>query len=237
MSKKSFFYRVKPMGKLNTLSFMTILFGGCFYWLSYLCFDQPIAYAFHHLSHDGTLYTFYKSITFLGDEKIALIFIGISFVIAMAMLFRQRYRVLANNLLYMATAMLVAIILEVTTKYLLGRYRPALLFQQGLYGFHYLSHEFLMHSTPSGHATRCFVFVTACSLIFRRLTPIFILLGLLVCLSRLALEFHYLSDVLFGALLGMLVALWVAKIYCSVTIVSLPRRTSTKSHHRLYMAR
>ncbi|MBA2654678.1 MAG: phosphatase PAP2 family protein [Gammaproteobacteria bacterium] len=216
------------MSRLNKTSLTALLLGGGFYWLSFNFFDQPLAYAFHHLAHNGTAFSFYQSVTLLGDPRFAVLFTVLSFLISITILFRDPQSKLANNLLFIAIAMLAAIFLETSLKFLLGRYRPELLFQEGLYGFHYLSHQFLMNSTPSGHTTRMFVLVTGCSLVWKRLTPVFILVGLLVCLSRLALEFHYLSDVIFGALLGTLVTLWVAKIYYSMTI-SNPTFASLKS--------
>lgn len=208
------------MSRLNKISLLTLFFGSCFYWVSFSFLDQPIAHLFHHQPHIGISYAFYQAVTLLGDARFAMVFTILSFLIAITVLFRHPQNKLANNLLFMGISMLAAIFLETSLKFLLGRYRPELLFQEGLYGFHYLSHQFLMNSTPSGHATRVFVFVTGCSLIWKRLTPFFLLLGLSVCLSRLALEFHYLSDVVFGALLGSFVTLWIAKIYYSMTISS-----------------
>jgi membrane-associated phospholipid phosphatase len=201
------------MSKLNKTTFLLILFGTGFYWLSYAFLDKPIAYFFHDQTTTGMAHDFFQAITLLADPKIAISFILISLIIALPLLLKQSRNKLASNLLWVSIAMVLAICLETSLKYLLGRYRPQLLFQDGLYGFHYLSHQFLMNSTPSGHATRFFVFVTGFSLIWQRLAPLFILFGILVCASRLVLQFHFLSDVVFGALLGLLVTLWTAKIY------------------------
>lgn len=206
------------MNKLNKITLVSILLGSGFYWFSYYYIDQSLAILFHHASHTDFLYNFSQAITYLGAPKVSFAFIIISFIIAMSILFKQPQNKLANNLLFMGLAMTAAIFFATVFKYFLGRYRPELLFQQGLYGFHYSTHQFLMNSTPSGHATRIFVFVTALCLIWRKGSPLFIALGVLVCLSRLVLEFHYLGDVVFGSLLGSLVTLWIAKVYYSLTI-------------------
>ncbi len=206
------------MAKLNKLSLFTVLLGSSFFWFSFTFIDQPIANAFHHFSHKTNFYSFFQFITLLGDSKLSFAFTLISFLVASCVLFKKPQHKLANNLLFMGLAMIGAIFIDTSMKYLLGRYRPELLFQQGLYGFHFLSHQFLMNSTPSGHATRIFVLATGFSLAWKKITPIFILLGLLVCFSRLVLEFHYLSDVVFGGLLGSFITLWVAKIYYSLTL-------------------
>lgn len=210
------------MSKLKKTSVITLLFGTCFYWVSFTFLDKPIANSFHYISHNTLAYSFFESISLLGGSQVSIAFMLVSFAFAIFILFRQPQNKLANHLLFMALAMVAAIFLETTLKYLLGRYRPELLFQQGLYGFHFLSHQFLFNSTPSGHATRFFVLVTGLSLWWRRFTPLFILLGLLVCFSRLILEFHYLSDVVFGALLGTFATLWICKIYYSLILTSSP---------------
>lgn len=208
------------MSNLKKTTLFTLLFGTCFYWCSFTFFDKPIANSLHNIAHNGYTYDFFQIITLLGSPKLSFAFTLVSFVFAIFVLFRQPQNRLANHLLVMALAMVAAIFLETTLKYLLGRYRPELLFQQGLYGFHFLSHQFLFNSTPSGHATRFFVFVTGLSLWWRKLTPLFVTLGLMLCVSRLILEFHYLSDVIFGALLGSFATLWISKIYYSLTLSS-----------------
>jgi membrane-associated phospholipid phosphatase len=208
------------MSNLKKITFYTFLLSACFYWISFAFFDKIIANEFHYMPHTGFLYPFCQFITLLGSPKTDFIFTVVSFILAVFVLYKQPQNRLANHLLLMALAMVVAIFLETTLKYLLGRYRPEMLFQQGLYGFHYLSHQFLLNSTPSGHTTRIFVLVTGFSLMWKRLSPFFIILGLMVAFSRVVLEFHYLSDVVFGAMLGTFATLWISRIYKSLTIAS-----------------
>lgn len=206
------------MANLKKTSLLILLFGTCFYGLSYHFLDKLIAQSLHTLSNPKLIYPFFQVITFLGDAKFSFGFTLISFILAMLVLFKNPQNRLANHLLFIALAMVLAIFLETGFKYLLGRYRPELLFQQGLYGFHFLTHRFAFNSSPSGHATRIFVLVAGFSLLWKRMLPVFVLIGLLVCLSRLVLELHYLSDVVFGAILGTLATLWTAKAYYSLTI-------------------
>lgn len=208
------------MSNLKKTTLYALLVTSCFYWVSFNFLDKSIADAFHYMPHTGYLYPFCQVITLLGSAKTGFVFTLVSFVLAIFVLLKQPQNKLANHLLIMALAMVVAIFLETTLKYLLGRYRPEMLFQQGLYGFHYLSHQFLLNSTPSGHTTRFFVLVTGFSMMWKRLSPIFILLGLAVAFSRIVLEFHYLSDVVFGAMLGTFATLWIGRIYHSLTIAS-----------------
>lgn len=206
------------MANLTKISLSTMILGTLFYWVSFILIDQPVANLFHHQSHQATSYLFFQSITLLGDPKVCLMFVIVSLLIAFCVLLKRPQNRFANTLLFLGLAMVLAIFIESFLKYLLGRYRPELFFQQGLYGFHFLSHKFLLNSSPSGHTTRFFVFVTGLSLIWRKITPLLILLGVLVAYSRLILEMHYVSDVFFGAITGTLVTLWTAKIYYSITV-------------------
>ena len=67
----------------------------------------------------------------------------------------------------------------------------------GLYGF------------PSNHAANSFALAFIFSFFYRRLTAIFFLVATIVCLSRVYLGKHYLSDVVGGAIFGVLVAVFV----------------------------
>ncbi len=206
------------MQKLNQFTLISLILGSVFYFFSYSFLDLPIAKFFHDLPHTYFVYTLYPAGTLLGSTKFALAFIVLSLFCSVCILFKKPQSKFANLLLAAGIALIVAIIVDGSLKFLLGRYRPIFFFQQGLYGFHYLSFLGSMHSTPSGHATHAFVLATGLSLIWKRLIPVFVLLGLFVCLSRLALEFHYLSDVIFGSLLGTLITLWVAKFYSCMTL-------------------
>ena len=92
-------------------------------------------------------------------------------------------------------------------KFFFKRKRPA-----GEWGEIYRSTD--PHSFPSGHAARAFMIATLGTL----LAPgwLALLLGLwapLVALSRVLMGVHYLSDVIAGAVLGILVAFFGLQIY------------------------
>ncbi|MBL8097556.1 MAG: phosphatase PAP2 family protein [Anaerolineales bacterium] len=70
------------------------------------------------------------------------------------------------------------------------------------------------HSFPSGHAARAFMIAVLATL----LTPLWLALALwlwapLVAFSRVTMGVHYLSDVIVGAMLGILVAFFGLQIY------------------------
>jgi undecaprenyl-diphosphatase len=67
------------------------------------------------------------------------------------------------------------------------------------------------HSMPSGHAATSFAGAVMLSAIFRRATPLLLLLAAAIAFSRVYVGVHYPADVLAGAALGAVWALgWLA---------------------------
>lgn len=112
-------------------------------------------------------------------------------------------------LFYICVSCAVAIVVGEGLKILLARYRPVMLFEQGLYGLHFLSTKWQLNSTPSGHTLRAFALMTALALLFPRGRVLFLAVATLVGISRVAVTAHYPGDVLFGAFIGFFSALWV----------------------------
>ncbi|NOH04745.1 MAG: phosphatase PAP2 family protein [Chloroflexi bacterium] len=103
---------------------------------------------------------------------------------------------------------LAAVVLVV--KFLVGRKRP-----EGEWGGIYRNTD--PNSFPSGHAARAFLI----AVVGTALAPTWLALALwvwapLVALSRVAMGVHYLSDVLAGAVLGIVVALLGLQFYPSL---------------------
>jgi membrane-associated phospholipid phosphatase len=64
-------------------------------------------------------------------------------------------------------------------------------------------------SMPSGHATSAFAAAVAIGLIWPRLRPLRMIYALIIAVSRVVLDAHYLSDVIAGAFVGSMGALIV----------------------------
>jgi undecaprenyl-diphosphatase len=67
-------------------------------------------------------------------------------------------------------------------------------------------------SFPSSHAANAFALAVLFARRWRRGAPAFLGLALIVAISRVYLNRHYASDVVFGALLGAAIALAVARL-------------------------
>jgi membrane-associated phospholipid phosphatase len=69
-----------------------------------------------------------------------------------------------------------------------------------------------LQSFPSGHTTTAFALATSLALIYTHARGYFFLLAMLVGLQRVITQAHYPSDVLVGAMIGMLGAACVATV-------------------------
>jgi undecaprenyl-diphosphatase len=117
------------------------------------------------------------------------------FVLALIFIFlpKREYRILA--ILLFACLTITYYSVDVL-KHLVARPRPYI----ALAGAHILERA-KDFSFPSGHATQAFAAAAIFASFFRK-RAVFFTLAALVCLSRVYLGVHYVSDVIAGALLG-----------------------------------
>ena len=115
-------------------------------------------------------------------------------------------------MLYCCLAVCVTMLLGETLKWIMGRYRPVMLFEHHLYGFSFFASEGNLHSFPSGHTFRIFSAMTALFLVFPKARLWFFGLAGLVGISRVLVTRHFPGDVVAGAFLGVFCALWVWRI-------------------------
>lgn len=166
--------------------------------------------------HDNWAHTWvprvgaYISYLARGNFINLLIAAGFIFVIIIDPGLKKKW---SGHLLFICTAGAVAIIIGDSLKYLLGRYRPVMLFEKDLYGLHFFSSKWASLSTPSGHTVRAFSLLTAVSLLYRRFAVVLLSLAALIGVSRVMVTAHYPSDVLFGAFIGIFTALWAYKYF------------------------
>lgn len=95
-------------------------------------------------------------------------------------------------------------------KHLVGRARPKLLDSMGVFHFDVFSIKASLASFPSGHATSAFAAAATLGLMLPPVRVPLFLLASLVGVSRVAVGAHYLSDVVAGAVLGLVFTLGLA---------------------------
>jgi membrane-associated phospholipid phosphatase len=108
-----------------------------------------------------------------------------------------------------ALAFASAGLLEFTIKHLVGRPRP----DAGLPGVFALGPTFApdLDSFPSGHATSVFAVATVFAAFYPRLATPLYGLAAVIALGRVYLERHYVSDILAGVLIGVVIAAYLVR--------------------------
>lgn len=114
------------------------------------------------------------------------------------------WAVLFTGMALAASAALVDIL-----KIAFGRFDPSFLADEGSYGFAWIQAKPGMLSFPSGHASTSAAIATALSLMWPRARAVLIAVGGTAVAARAAQPAHFLSDVIAGAGLGVMVTVWV----------------------------
>lgn len=132
-----------------------------------------------------------------------------------------------HNLARWAFAMIAAVggsgIVVNLLKMAVGKTRPRLLFEEGRLGFEPFTYGHAFNSFPSGHATTsaAAAVILACAL--PRWRWVFLPAGFLLALTRVAIQAHYLSDVLAGFALGTACAILVFTVWRARWPASVPQ--------------
>jgi lipid A 4'-phosphatase len=186
--------------------------------VSVVFFDRPVAQFFHAQSE--TLHRIFRFITNFGLAKwylvgAAALWAGLHLAARM-----PRYAALAHRLdaysylpLYFFATLAAAGLAVDVLKGVFGRARPKLLFADGQYGFFFWSAHADYWSFPSGHTANAVAIAIALSAIWPRFLPLYVVFALLIGLSRIVITAHYLSDVIMGAYVAVVVARYVALVF------------------------
>jgi lipid A 4'-phosphatase len=107
-------------------------------------------------------------------------------------------------------------------KVVFGRARPKLLFAAGTYDFTWLGLGANYWSFPSGHAATAAALMTALWCLWPRHLLFYIALAAMVAASRVVIGAHYLSDVVMGAFIAVLVTRALAALFVHFKALPLP---------------
>ncbi len=120
-------------------------------------------------------------------------------VLLVAALYLGGYR---KEALVLAVVLLVTNVVTYGLKYFIARPRPSDLG---------IAPE-AEPAFPSGHTSNAFAFATTLSYYHRRAAPLLFAWALLIAFSRVFLGFHYFTDLLGGAAVGIVISLVITKI-------------------------
>ena len=125
---------------------------------------------------------------------------------------------------YLFFAVLFAVLCGELLKYIIGRSRPFVGGDANAFYYQHFAGNPAFESLPSGHATTAFALAFAVSAVWRQMTLFMFVFAVLICISRVVLLAHHPSDVVAGALTGiigaMIVQYWFAARRLGFKIVS-----------------
>lgn len=168
---------------------------------SFFFIDKPLAIYFHQMDM-RTNATFLYILTALGKWKYA---VAAFFLAALFFKWVVKKPVLEKKFWYLFACVSLVNLVNLVIKISLGRARPDLLFSNNEYGFYWFKFTDLYWSCPSGHAVTITAIAAGLGVLLPRYFYIFLLCVLCVTATRVFLYYHYLSDVLMGFYLSMLV--------------------------------
>ena len=155
-----------------------------------------------------------------GESGWILIPAAVLFVVTALVALLVRWK-LMRTMLWQFTSLYAFIFLGVglpslfTTlvKRLVGRGRPVHFDDTGLLGFHTNSFDWTYQSFPSGHATTAFALAAVIGFASERWFYPMLLLASFIGLSRITLGVHYPTDVIAGAIVGLIGAYAVRWVF------------------------
>jgi membrane-associated phospholipid phosphatase len=169
--------------------------------LSYIYIDKALATYFHQLDLRTNIHAL-SLLTALGQwiaYVVLFLFAGLYFrFIRVNSVYEARSWYLLGCLV---VANLVCLVVKVT----LSRARPDLLFASNEFGFYWFKLKSAYWSFPSGHTTTVVSLAVGLGVLFPRYFYVALTVALLVAASRVLLYHHYLSDVMTGFYLSLMV--------------------------------
>lgn len=162
-------------------------------------FDENALLFIQEQIRNGFLTPIMKVFTYMGDAGILWVVLGVALL-----LFAPIRRRGAVYLLALGAA---AFLNNLVLKPLIARPRP----YEAMAGLEVLIVKLGSYSFPSGHASSSFAAATALTLLFGRRAAWSFVPAAIIALSRPYLGMHYLTDVFFGAILGVFCAWAIVK--------------------------
>ena len=184
--------------------------------LSYLFLDLPLARYCKGL--DRSILDFFGTVTEFG---ISTWYLAGSFALFLFFRFFQRRPLYAHRSLFLLSSIAFSGIVADIIKVIVGRYRPEMFFEKGLYGINFINFSLAnfshgLTSFPSGHAATTFSLAGALALFFPGARIPLFCFAAIVGASRVIITSHYFSDALGGAYVGIMSVIFLKKIFYSL---------------------
>ncbi len=175
--------------------------------ISYLFADLQTTLWFHSLENT-LLFNVFEKITIFGDSLGYLVGGMLLFVV-----FRKRNLYWSYSGLFLFSTVAISGLSADLLKYMAGRARPRLFFNEHLYGFDFFHWQYAWTSFPSGHSATALSVATLFAILYPRWRFAALFGGLLIAFSRIVLAQHYISDVIAGSFLGIVSSVVLYNLY------------------------
>ena len=165
---------------------------------------------FKNFSENIYLLDFFRNITELGSSSWYFL-IFIIFILLLKVIKRfgfveiHNYENKINFFISSFFYLLISGIFTQIIKHLFGRARPNYTNYESNFNFEFLSFDSSYHSFPSGHSSTIFMICFILCAIIPKLKYYFYTLASLIAFSRVVVGAHFLTDVLAGGLLSLIV--------------------------------
>ncbi|AXA33450.1 phosphatase PAP2 family protein [Francisella adeliensis] len=185
--------------------------------ICYFFVDRQVVWFAHN--HDFRQYTV---LYFLSDHLVNIINFMVFFfyIYYFIKLVCKRVSGIDSKFIFVANAILIGQFIKEILKGVFGRYWAATfrnnnpsLIHDNAYGFNWFKFSSDYASFPSGHATFIFSFAVSMWILFPKFRWFYGLLAFLVTMAQLLQYFHYASDLIAGATLGSIVAVYTCGHY------------------------
>lgn len=169
----------------------------------YLRLDPIVAIYFYKTK---PLEGFFEIVTRFGESKWYMFAFGALFLV-----FRYFFRLkdVSNRFLYLFFSVAVSGLIVDILKFIFGRARPKLLLENHIYGIKFFGFDSLYFSFPSGHSATAFAIAVSVLLLNRLYGVALLCVAFLIAFSRVAITAHYLGDVVMGAYIGVVTAVYL----------------------------
>jgi len=154
--------------------------------------DYIVTHFIRDLNDTPFLNTLFTWITFTGDLLFSVLILGALYIAG--------YR---KEALVTTAAMLATYIVTYGLQNLIARPRPNDLA---------VVHQISQPAFPSAHSSNAFALATTLSYYHRKAAPFLFAWAIVIAFSRVFLGFHYATDVLAGAAVGIVVSLVVTRV-------------------------
>jgi membrane-associated phospholipid phosphatase len=206
-------YRILLLRTLITAVFCTAGVLICYFWV-----DRPVAFFVYH--HQINRFEVFRWLTYPPPEVQ-----NWSALVLTVLMVRRAWGSFLHwqkTLFVACLSLIVADDFRISVGDVFGRYWPETwthdnpsLIGTGTYGFHPFQRGDDVGSFPSGHAARILAFATVWLIAMHRsrtVQVVIIVLAVSMLVSLVAMNYHFVSDVIAGGVLGGIIAMYAAHV-------------------------